>query len=133
MTTIEKVKPQPTGSTMSDTVAPAIGNELFVHNMRLLWRLDSDLALRIDAVADDERFELEPTRSGAWTARDQWCFRVRTWQTYGQVRRARRPPEFWDNRRSDRADSPEARCRRLQNPRSHILARRAPPHRQSAL
>ncbi|MCH7595467.1 MAG: motility associated factor glycosyltransferase family protein [Planctomycetes bacterium] len=54
---------------MSETVAPAVGNELFVHNMRLLWRLDSDLALRIDAVADDERFELEPTRSGAWTAR----------------------------------------------------------------
>lgn len=54
---------------MSETVAPAVGNELFVHNMRLLWRLDSDLALRIDAVADDERFKLEPTRTGTWTTR----------------------------------------------------------------
>jgi hypothetical protein len=37
--------------------------------MRALWRADPDLALRVDAVHDDERFPLEPTRSGAWTVR----------------------------------------------------------------
>ncbi|MEK6799138.1 MAG: 6-hydroxymethylpterin diphosphokinase MptE-like protein [Planctomycetota bacterium] len=45
------------------------GNALFVRNMRLLWRHDPQLALRLDAVADHERFPLEPTRSEAWTAR----------------------------------------------------------------
>jgi hypothetical protein len=44
-------------------------NELFVHNMRPLWRLDAELALRLDAVADDERLSLEPARSGEWTVR----------------------------------------------------------------
>ena len=48
---------------------PAVGNELFVRNMRLLWRWDPELALRIDAVHDDERIPIEPTRSGAWTAK----------------------------------------------------------------
>lgn len=45
------------------------GNELFVRNMRPLWRLDAELALRLDAVADDERLSLEPTRTGGWTVR----------------------------------------------------------------
>ncbi|MEK6674606.1 MAG: 6-hydroxymethylpterin diphosphokinase MptE-like protein [Planctomycetota bacterium] len=48
---------------------PAIGNEMFVHNMRALWRHDPWLALRVDAVNDEERIPLEPTRSGAWTAK----------------------------------------------------------------
>jgi len=48
---------------------PAVGNELFVHNMRPLWRHDPKLALRIDAVLDEQRFSLESTRNGAWTVR----------------------------------------------------------------
>ncbi len=54
---------------MSETVAPVAGNELFLHNMRALWRNDPELALRVDAVHDEERIPLEPTRSGASTAR----------------------------------------------------------------
>lgn len=54
---------------MSDATAPAVGNDLFLHNMRALWRRDPELALRVDAVRDDERLPLEPTRSGAWTAK----------------------------------------------------------------
>ncbi len=45
------------------------GNELFVRNMRPLWRLDAELALRLDAVADEERPALEATRCGTWTVR----------------------------------------------------------------
>ncbi len=30
---------------MSDALAPAVGNDLFVHNMRALWRNDPELAL----------------------------------------------------------------------------------------
>ncbi len=48
---------------------PAVGNDLFVHNMRQLWRHDPSLALRVDAVTDEERFPIEPARSGAWTVR----------------------------------------------------------------
>ncbi|MFQ5414375.1 MAG: 6-hydroxymethylpterin diphosphokinase MptE-like protein, partial [Phycisphaerae bacterium] len=54
---------------MPDTVTPAVGNELFLHNMRALWRVDPTLALRVDAVDDHKRLPLEPTRSGAYTAR----------------------------------------------------------------
>ncbi len=57
-------EPASTGGTQ-----PAVGNELFLHNMRALWRFDPDLALRVDAVRDDERLTLEPTRSGVWTAK----------------------------------------------------------------
>lgn len=46
-----------------------IGNELFVHNMRALWRADVELALRVDAVMDDDRLPLEATRSGHWTTK----------------------------------------------------------------
>ncbi len=49
--------------------APPAGNELFLHNMRALWRCDPTLALAIDAVDDDERIPLETTKSGHWTAR----------------------------------------------------------------
>ena len=48
---------------------PAVGNEMFLHNMRALWREDPGLAFRVDAVPDDARIPLEPTRSGAWTAK----------------------------------------------------------------
>ena len=48
---------------------PAVGNDMFLHNMRALWRHDPVLALRVDAVPDDQRILLEPTRSGAWTAK----------------------------------------------------------------
>lgn len=54
---------------MSIAATPAVGNELFVHNMRPLWRFDPELALRIDAVHDEERLPLEPARSGAWTTK----------------------------------------------------------------
>lgn len=55
--------------TTPDTVTspPSVGNDLFVHNMRRLWRHDPALARRVDAVGDDERLPLEPTRSGDWT------------------------------------------------------------------
>lgn len=43
--------------------------ELFLRNMRALWRTDPTLALRVDAVDDEDRLPLEPTKSGAWTAR----------------------------------------------------------------
>ncbi len=42
---------------------------MFLHNMRALWRHDPKLALRIDAIGDEERIPLTPTRSGAWTAK----------------------------------------------------------------
>lgn len=53
------------------TEAPTVttGNEMFLHNMRPLWRHDPQLAIQVDAVHDDDRIPLEPTRSGAWTAR----------------------------------------------------------------
>jgi len=49
--------------------SPPAGNELFLRNMRALWRTDPALALKVDAVDDDERLPLEPTKSGAWTVR----------------------------------------------------------------
>ena len=42
---------------------------MFLHNMRALWRRDPAVALRVDAVHDEERLPLEPTRTGAWTVR----------------------------------------------------------------
>lgn len=37
--------------------------------MRLLWRFDSELAYRVDAIEDDERLATESARSGAVTAK----------------------------------------------------------------
>jgi hypothetical protein len=54
---------------MSIAATSAVGNELFVHNMRPLWRFDPELALRVDAVHDAERLPLEPARSGTWTTK----------------------------------------------------------------
>ena len=42
---------------------------MFLHNLRALWRRDPAVALRVDAVPDEERLPLEPTRTGAWTVR----------------------------------------------------------------
>lgn len=42
---------------------------MFLHNMRVLWRRDPVLAMHVDAVEDEQRIPLEPTKSGAWTAR----------------------------------------------------------------
>lgn len=42
---------------------------MFLHNMRALWERDPALALRVDAVEDEERIPLEPTKSGARTAK----------------------------------------------------------------
>ncbi|MHC5108316.1 MAG: motility associated factor glycosyltransferase family protein [Planctomycetota bacterium] len=46
----------------------AAGRALFLKNMAALWRHDPVMALAIDAIDDDRRLELEPTRSGAVTA-----------------------------------------------------------------
>ncbi len=48
---------------------PAVGNEMFLHNMAALWRADPELAIKVDAVDDEERLPLAPTRSGAFSAR----------------------------------------------------------------
>ncbi len=49
--------------------APAAnGNDLFLKNMRQLWRFDPALAMEVDAVFDDERVPVERARSGGWTA-----------------------------------------------------------------
>jgi len=44
-------------------------DELFLRNMRVLWRRDPSLAARIDAVDDDDRIPVEPAKSGDATAR----------------------------------------------------------------
>jgi hypothetical protein len=49
-------------------------NATFVANMRPLWRKYPQLAMAVDAVDDDERLSLEPTRSGAWTAKAQGAY-----------------------------------------------------------
>jgi len=54
---------------MSTAVSPILDNDLFLRNMRVLWRFDAGLALRVDAIHDDERLPIEPTRTGAWTAK----------------------------------------------------------------
>lgn len=46
---------------------PDVGNALFLKNMAQLWRVDPELAVRLDEINDDERLPLEPTRSGHWT------------------------------------------------------------------
>ncbi|MHC4609272.1 MAG: hypothetical protein ACYS7M_02870, partial [Planctomycetota bacterium] len=43
------------------------GNELFLKNMAALWRVDAELAVRIDEVPDEKRWAVERTRSGEWT------------------------------------------------------------------
>jgi len=48
-----------------------MGNEMFLHNMAALWRADPVLAMKVDAVDDEDRPRLEPARSGAWTVRAQ--------------------------------------------------------------
>ena len=45
----------------------AVGHDLFCKNMAALWRVDPELAVRIDEVPDEERLAVEPTRSGDWT------------------------------------------------------------------
>jgi len=60
----------PSTHTSSKTQeTPAVGNEMFVHNMRALWSCDPELALRVDAVPDDGRVPIEPARNGSWTAK----------------------------------------------------------------
>lgn len=51
----------------SQTTAPPA--DVFLRNMAALWRVDPPLARRIDAVMDDQRLPVEPTRSGQWTAK----------------------------------------------------------------
>jgi len=54
---------------MTSISPAAVGNDLFVHNMRALWRVDPTLAQCVDEVFEEDRVPLEPTRSGDWTAR----------------------------------------------------------------
>ncbi len=56
-----------TPTTLPDSTSCV--NHMYVHNMRALWRCDPELAIRIDAVADDARIAVESTRSGEFTAR----------------------------------------------------------------
>ncbi len=53
---------------VSETTATSPHAELFLGNMRALWQRDPQLALRLDAIHDDQRVPLQATRSGAWTA-----------------------------------------------------------------
>lgn len=48
-------------------VVPSLGHDVFLRNLRALWRVDPRLAMDVDAVDDDQRLPLEPTRSGSWT------------------------------------------------------------------
>lgn len=43
-------------------------NDRFLRNMSALWRMDPDLAIRVDAVEDAERLPLEPARGSGMTA-----------------------------------------------------------------
>ncbi|MCH7992835.1 MAG: DUF115 domain-containing protein [Planctomycetes bacterium] len=54
---------------MTQSTTPAVGNDLFLHNMRALWRVDASLALQVDAIDDDDRLPVEQTKSGEWTVR----------------------------------------------------------------
>lgn len=54
---------------MTAEATTTTGNDCFLSNMRALWRVDPVLAYRVDAVDDENRFTLEPTRSGHFTAR----------------------------------------------------------------
>ncbi|MCG3131473.1 MAG: hypothetical protein FLDDKLPJ_02266 [Phycisphaerae bacterium] len=53
----------------SRTPNPPKEHAVFVRNLSVLWRTDPDLAHQIDAVEDEERLALEPTRAGPPTAR----------------------------------------------------------------
>jgi hypothetical protein len=51
----------------SNSRTSAAGDEMFLRNMKALWRVDAELAVRIDEVPDEHRLPVEPTRSGEWT------------------------------------------------------------------
>ena len=53
---------------MSTATQPALYPDTYVRNLRALWQVDPALALRVEAVDDEQRLPLEPTRSGHWTA-----------------------------------------------------------------
>lgn len=57
-----------TSMSTTSPAAPA-AHATYLRNMACLWRFDPRLARRIDAVPDAARTPLEPTKSGAWTAR----------------------------------------------------------------
>lgn len=54
---------------MQTAPAAALSNELFVRNMRHLWRHDARNACLIDSVRDEQRCAVERAKSGAWTVR----------------------------------------------------------------
>lgn len=55
-------------SNTSVNPAPETANNLFVRNMRLLWRHDPELALQLDAIHDDQRYPVVRARTGHCTA-----------------------------------------------------------------
>ena len=57
-------------TTTAETQAAA-SNEMFLKNMAALWRVDPELAVRIDEVPDERRRAVERTRSGERTVAAQ--------------------------------------------------------------
>lgn len=55
-------------AAVAETSTCAELNDRFLRNMSALWRMDPDLAVRVDAVEDADRLTLEPARSGRMTA-----------------------------------------------------------------
>lgn len=53
----------------SPVIVDPVDQDVFVRNMRLLWRFDAELAYRVDAIHDEERIPVETARSGALTAK----------------------------------------------------------------
>ncbi len=56
-----------TSTTLSSSTSQV--NHIFLGNMRAMWQCDPELAMQIDAVADQARIPVESTRSGELTAR----------------------------------------------------------------
>jgi len=54
---------------VTDATSIQAPNDTFLKNMRVLWRRDAQLAVRLDAVFDDERVATEPARNGEATSR----------------------------------------------------------------
>lgn len=54
---------------MTSTETAIAGNELFLRNMRVLWRRDPALAVLVDAVEDEDRMLVESAKNGEATAK----------------------------------------------------------------
>jgi len=56
---------------MNTTQNPIVDHDVFLRNMRFLWRRDPALAVCVDAVDDQDRVAIEAARNGQATARVQ--------------------------------------------------------------